>query len=76
MFSAGGSGVDFVLRTKDYFSEDIESRFDIVSRDPRGVARSEPVMCSRELRENGPTTYCTAKTWTSSGAERCKGGGP
>ncbi|MFC0112378.1 alpha/beta hydrolase [Kibdelosporangium aridum] len=53
----GGSGVDFVLRAKDYFSEDIESRFDIVSWDPRGVARSKPVMCSRELRENGPTTY-------------------
>ncbi|ALG07234.1 alpha/beta fold hydrolase [Kibdelosporangium phytohabitans] len=53
----GGSGVDFVTspRHADYFSEDVKARFDIVGFDPRGVARSQPVMCSAQLLTNPPT---------------------
>ncbi|MFI9550513.1 alpha/beta hydrolase [Nonomuraea endophytica] len=50
----GESGVDFTLRRKDYFSEEITRRFDIVGFDPRGVARSNPVVCSAELMQQAP----------------------
>jgi pimeloyl-ACP methyl ester carboxylesterase len=42
----GNSGIDFVLlAARDVLSDRLRSRFDIVSFDPRGVARSEPVRC-------------------------------
>ncbi|WP_206641575.1 alpha/beta hydrolase [Nonomuraea polychroma] len=50
----GESGVDFTLRRQDYFSEEITRRFDIVGFDPRGVARSNPVVCSAELMQQAP----------------------
>ncbi|MBP2320069.1 pimeloyl-ACP methyl ester carboxylesterase [Kibdelosporangium banguiense] len=53
----GGSGVNFALSAKNYFSADIQSRFDIIGWDPRGVARSQPVKCSLELLNKAPTTY-------------------
>jgi pimeloyl-ACP methyl ester carboxylesterase len=53
----GGSGVSFTIFAKDYFSADVQSRFDIIGWDPRGVARSQPVKCSRDLLVNGPSAY-------------------
>ncbi|MEV4889702.1 alpha/beta hydrolase, partial [Nonomuraea sp. NPDC055795] len=50
----GESGVDFILRRQGYFSEEITRRFDIVGFDPRGVARSSPVVCSAELMRQEP----------------------
>ncbi|WP_199565526.1 alpha/beta hydrolase [Spongiactinospora rosea] len=50
----GGSGVDFALGADDYFSAELNRRFDIVGFDPRGVARSRPVVCSAELMAQAP----------------------
>ncbi|MFE0152402.1 alpha/beta hydrolase [Nonomuraea sp. NPDC059007] len=50
----GESGVDFALSRKGYFSEEITRRFDIVGFDPRGVARSNPVVCSADLMRQAP----------------------
>jgi pimeloyl-ACP methyl ester carboxylesterase len=44
----GGSGVDFVIFAKPLFASLRES-FDIVSFDPRGTARSQPVSCAVEV---------------------------
>lgn len=42
----GASGVDFILNSVDYAtSERLQSRFDVVGFDPRGVNRSTPVDC-------------------------------
>jgi pimeloyl-ACP methyl ester carboxylesterase len=53
----GGSGVDFALYGKDYFSPDVEARFDIIGFDPRGVARSQPVKCSLDKLAAAPSNY-------------------
>lgn len=47
----GGSGVEFAARSSMYFGPEIQSAFDIVGFDPRGVGRSTPVDCAsdREL---------------------------
>ncbi|GIH97320.1 alpha/beta fold hydrolase [Planobispora siamensis] len=50
----GGSGVDFALAGAEYFSQEISRRFDIVGFDPRGVARSHPVVCSADLLARAP----------------------
>ncbi|GAA3117778.1 alpha/beta hydrolase [Planomonospora alba] len=50
----GGSGVDFAIGSAGYFSPEITRRFDIVGFDPRGVARSHPVVCSTELLSRMP----------------------
>ncbi|WBU36861.1 alpha/beta hydrolase [Homoserinibacter sp. YIM 151385] len=43
----GGSGVDFVLENVDYAtSERLQSAYDIVGFDPRGVGRSSAVSCA------------------------------
>jgi pimeloyl-ACP methyl ester carboxylesterase len=57
----GGSGVDFALVAPDYFSKEILSRFDVVGFDPRGVARSHPVVCSVELLEEFPSPLVTSQ---------------
>jgi pimeloyl-ACP methyl ester carboxylesterase len=44
----GDSGVDFVFRAKSLFAP-LRQRFDIVSFDPRGTARSQPADCTIEL---------------------------
>ncbi|MBP2329232.1 pimeloyl-ACP methyl ester carboxylesterase [Kibdelosporangium banguiense] len=53
----GGSGVDFALEAKTFFSADIQSRFDIIGWDPRGVARSQPVKCSQDVLIKAPSSY-------------------
>ncbi|MEE6260337.1 alpha/beta hydrolase [Plantactinospora sonchi] len=51
----GGSGVDFALVAHRYFSPEVQKRFDIIGIDPRGIARSTPVMCSlRKLDQRPP----------------------
>ncbi|MBB2744966.1 UNVERIFIED_ORG: pimeloyl-ACP methyl ester carboxylesterase [Microbispora rosea subsp. rosea] len=50
----GGSGVDAVLEQRLTFSAEISRRFDLVGFDPRGVARSHPVVCSAALAYQAP----------------------
>lgn len=57
----GGSGVDFVLFAANYFSADIRQHFDLVGFDPRGVARSHPVVCSASLLAQAPTPILTSQ---------------
>ncbi|MER6184947.1 alpha/beta hydrolase [Streptomyces sp. NPDC001652] len=45
----GGSGVDFALDAPEAFSPELLERFDIVGFDPRGIGRSNPVMCDTDL---------------------------
>ncbi|SCL15137.1 alpha/beta hydrolase fold [Micromonospora nigra] len=49
----GGSGVDAALWNA--YSEDLRRHFDILGFDPRGVARSAPVMCSLDAIGNLPS---------------------
>lgn len=54
----GGSGFDFVLDSVDYgTSERLQSRFDIVGFDPRGVGRSTPVSCYSDPAELDEFNY-------------------
>jgi pimeloyl-ACP methyl ester carboxylesterase len=48
----GGSGVDNLLHGR--VPEELAARFDLVSFDPRGTNRSNPVMCDAELAANIP----------------------
>ena len=52
----GGSGVDFAIRGTTYFSDELRSHFDLVGFDPRGVRRSNPVLCSRDLAQRPPVS--------------------
>ncbi|MDX3001186.1 alpha/beta hydrolase [Kribbella solani] len=51
----GDSGVDRIKTGISRFSTDLQDRFDIVSFDPRGVARSNPVRCSADLLAKQPS---------------------
>ncbi|MFD9733733.1 alpha/beta fold hydrolase [Umezawaea sp. NPDC059074] len=53
----GGSGVNFAFSANTYFSPEVRARFDIIGFDPRGVARSQPVKCSRELLTAQPSLF-------------------
>ena len=55
----GGSGVDFALGAAGFFSPALRARFDIVGFDPRGVARSSPVLCSESLVAAAPSPFLT-----------------
>ncbi|MGR4850175.1 alpha/beta hydrolase [Streptomyces sp. LARHCF252] len=44
----GGSGVNFTFMAPDSFSPELLERFDIVGFDPRGVGRSNPVVCDED----------------------------
>ncbi len=51
----GGSAVDFTFGANTFFSAQVQRRFDIVGMDPRGVGRSSPVLCSRDLVDTIPS---------------------
>jgi pimeloyl-ACP methyl ester carboxylesterase len=57
----GGSGVDFALGAGAFFSPALRSRFDIVGFDPRGVSRSDPVVCSSALVAAAPEPLITSR---------------
>ncbi|WP_171074500.1 alpha/beta fold hydrolase [Nonomuraea basaltis] len=50
----GGSGVEFAYSSPGFFTEEIHKRFDIVGFDPRGVGRSNPVICSASVFNQMP----------------------
>jgi len=52
----GGSGVNFAFGADRYFSPEISQKFDIIGFDPRGVARSNPILCSGDLVQKAPQT--------------------
>ncbi|MFJ8885741.1 alpha/beta hydrolase [Streptomyces sp. NPDC102402] len=52
----GDSGVERVVGGLSRFSPEVRRRFDIVSFDPRGVGRSNPVMCSDDLLAQRPSS--------------------
>lgn len=51
----GDSGVRMVTDRVSRFSPEVRRRFDIVSFDPRGVGRSNPVTCSSGLLAERPS---------------------
>jgi pimeloyl-ACP methyl ester carboxylesterase len=57
----GGSGVDFAIFGQGYFTPEITRRFDIVGFDPRGVARSHPVVCSLDVLAQAPSLVVTSQ---------------
>ncbi|MBY8874525.1 alpha/beta hydrolase [Micromonospora sp. PLK6-60] len=63
IFHPGGpglSGIDAVFDER-YFNPEILRRFDIVGFDPRGVGRSNPVVCSANLLAERPPPVPTSK---------------
>jgi pimeloyl-ACP methyl ester carboxylesterase len=50
----GGSAVNFTFDAPTFFGAELRKRFDIVGMDPRGVGRSSPVLCSRDLVDAKP----------------------
>jgi pimeloyl-ACP methyl ester carboxylesterase len=51
----GDSGVDRIRTGMSRFTATIQNKFDIVSFDPRGIARSNPVICSAALLAQQPS---------------------
>lgn len=52
------SGINpFILRNAIPAESALRQYFDLVSVDPRGVARSNPIQCDRDLVEQMPVTY-------------------
>ncbi|SEH00541.1 alpha/beta hydrolase fold [Nonomuraea solani] len=52
----GGSGVEAAYGAPGFFTEELRKRFDIVGFDPRGVGRSNPVICSASVYNQMPHT--------------------
>ncbi len=71
--------MQFAFGADRYFSPEISQKFDIVGFDPRGVARSNPIVCSRELLEKGPRSapatvaeYDKLKAYNSTLRDDCR----
>lgn len=59
----GGSGVSFAIGAPSFLSPDLLKRFDIIGIDPRGVARSQQLVCSSEALDlPGSTALPTNQT--------------
>ncbi|MGW0811388.1 alpha/beta fold hydrolase [Nonomuraea sp. NPDC002799] len=65
----GGSGVEAAFGAPDFFTEELQRRFDIVGFDPRGVGRSHPVVCSASVYNRMPYAVMTSQAdfdrWTA-----------
>lgn len=65
----GGSGVEFAYSAPGFFTEEIQKSFDIVGFDPRGVGRSNPVICSASVFNQMPHPVIKSQAefdkWTS-----------
>ncbi|MBF8185695.1 alpha/beta fold hydrolase [Nonomuraea sp. K274] len=57
----GGSGVEAAYGAPGFFTEELQRRFDIVGFDPRGVGRSNPVICSASVYNQMPATVMTSQ---------------
>ncbi|CAM5636688.1 peptidase [Streptomyces purpurascens] len=76
----GGSGVDFAFRAPDSFSPELLERFDIVGFDPRGVGRSNPVVCDRDrvnaqnalLYPDGAASFAALRAANRALGESCR----
>ena len=54
----GGSGINSYITGRTIPDDSpLRQRFDIISVDPRGVARSNPIQCSEDLVAKTPFTY-------------------
>ncbi|MET7339387.1 alpha/beta fold hydrolase [Nonomuraea sp. NPDC005650] len=54
----GASGINpFILRNAIPAESALRQNFDLVSLDPRGVGRSNPVQCDLDVVEQAPATY-------------------
>ncbi|MEV8374047.1 alpha/beta hydrolase [Kribbella sp. NPDC056861] len=51
----GDSGVDRIRTGMSRFTKTLQDNFDIVSFDPRGIARSNPIVCSAALLAQQPS---------------------
>ncbi|MGP4020233.1 alpha/beta hydrolase [Saccharopolyspora sp. 5N708] len=74
----GGTGVDALLSGVP-FSPELASRFDIVSYDPRGYGRSNPLLCDTELlvdqpdiRPGGPAQFEEMRRYNRKVADDCR----
>ncbi|MDL4773124.1 MULTISPECIES: alpha/beta hydrolase [Thermomonosporaceae] len=64
VFGPGGPGdvgAGRVVENPDRFSKEIQRRFDIVGLDPRGVGKSNPVVCSTTLLAARPSPLMTGQ---------------
>ncbi len=57
----GDSGVDRIRTGMSRFSPTLKDKFDIVSFDPRGIARSNPVVCSAALLAKQPSPVISSR---------------
>lgn len=53
----GGSGVDFLRSAWHAYDQLLQSRFDVVSFDPRGVGASDPIRCVPSTLEDQYVSY-------------------
>ena len=74
----GGSGVDTLVRDVPMPAE-LTARFDVVSFDPRGTNRSNPVMCDANLAANPPNvvpdtggTLAAVKAYSRALGDSCR----
>ncbi|MFD6280928.1 alpha/beta fold hydrolase [Streptomyces sp. NPDC060209] len=74
VFGPGGPGDSGVNRIvgkggMSRFSDNLRSRFDIVSFDPRGVGLSNPIRCSQELLDRRPSPVMKSRAEFDATAE-------
>ncbi|MEV4219215.1 alpha/beta hydrolase [Nonomuraea sp. NPDC049725] len=65
----GGSGVEAAYGAPGFFTPELQRHFDIVGFDPRGVGRSNPVVCSASVYNEMPYAVMTSQAdfdrWTA-----------